>query len=79
MTRKAAPLPAMEDYDTSQDAAEADTTHARVIMENDQVRVVEVHLPPGAKQPTHHGAGRMVYSLTSYENAYTTDQSEAKV
>jgi hypothetical protein len=78
VTRKAEVLPSTEGYDGSQDAAGADPTHATVIMENDQVRVVEVNLPPGAKQPTHQGAGRLVYSLTAYDVLYSTDEGATK-
>jgi quercetin dioxygenase-like cupin family protein len=79
VSRKAAALPPTEGHDGSQDAAGADPPHAKVILENDHVRVVEVNLPPEAKQPTHHGAGRLAYSLAPYKISYTTDQGEAKI
>jgi quercetin dioxygenase-like cupin family protein len=49
------------------DAAEADAGHAGLLFEDENYRVVRVHLAPGESQPLHEGGWRAIYSLTDYE------------
>lgn len=44
--------------------AELKPEQARVVFENQDVKVIDVSLKPGETQPMHKGAGRLVYSLT---------------
>lgn len=76
VTRTPVQLPGAAPYESDQDAAAADPSHAQVVFENDYVRVTKVTLAPGAEQPLHHGLNRLVYSLTSYQISYTSDQVE---
>ncbi|MEZ5985429.1 MAG: hypothetical protein R3B94_05725 [Hyphomonas sp.] len=49
------------------DASEADAGHAGLVFEDENYRVVHVHLAPGESQPVHDGGWRAIYSLTDYE------------
>jgi len=60
-----------------QDAAGTVGAYGELIFENEHVRVVEVTLPPGAAQPTHHGLSRLVYSLSDYTIRYESDRLDA--
>ncbi len=45
--------------------------HAKVILENDDVKVVHLRVPAGESIPEHAGYDRIVYSMNNYELAYT--------
>lgn len=75
VSRKPVPLPVIEVYDGREDAAAADADHSEAIFENDQVRVIEVHILPGEEQPAHHGLNRLIYALGDYSITYTSDRS----
>ncbi|MBN1481016.1 hypothetical protein EH223_00915 [candidate division KSB1 bacterium] len=74
VTRTDSMLPDIGDYDISQDASQLDPEHAKNIFENEHVRIVEVMLPPGESQPLHQGINRLIYSLSSYNIKYVSDQ-----
>lgn len=78
LTRKDAALPETEDYDISQDASQLDSAHAKIILDNAHLRVIEVKLPAGDSQAMHQGINRLIYSLSSYQIKYTSDQMESK-
>ena len=79
VSRKPIPLPVIETYaEEVEDAAEADADHSEAVFENDQVKVIEVHIPPGERQPTHHGLSRVIYALSDYTIAYTSDRSKTE-
>lgn len=69
-------LPPAGAYDFTQDASQVDTTHSKIIFENDHVRIITVELPPGEAQPGHHGTNRLIYSLSGYQIKYTSDQTD---
>jgi quercetin dioxygenase-like cupin family protein len=78
ITRKDIALPKAGDYAIDQDASQLDSDHANIIFENDQVRVINVNLAAGESQPMHHGVNRLIYSLTSYQIEYTSDQMDTQ-
>ena len=78
VTRKEKALPETGDYDIANDASQQDSEHSKVIFENDYVRLIEVKLAVGDSQPMHHGVNRLIYSLTSYQIQYTSDQMDTK-
>lgn len=73
LSRTDTPLPAVDDPD---DAAEVPGAYARVVAQLDGARVLRVVLPPGAEQPLHAGAPRLVYSLNDYAAVFTTPEGE---
>ena len=78
VTRKEKVLPDAGDYAITQDASQLDSEHASSIFENEYVRLIEVKLAAGESQPMHHGIHRLIYSLTSYQIEYTSDQMDTK-
>ncbi len=48
----------------AQDAAKVDPAHYKVILNNNQVRVLDVHHKPGEKSPMHSHPNHVVYSFT---------------
>jgi len=75
VSRKPTPLPIIEAYDVEADAAESDADHSKAVFENDQVKVIEVRIAPGEKQPAHHGLNRVIYALSDYTITYTSDRT----
>jgi hypothetical protein len=75
VSRKTVPLPIIEAYGAERDVAAADADHSKEIFENDQVRVIEVHIIPGEKQPAHHGLNRLIYALSDYTITYSSDRT----
>jgi hypothetical protein len=78
VSRKQVPIPIIEAYDKDRDAGTVDADHSEVILDNDHVRVIEVQIPPGDKQPTHHGLNRVIYALSDYSITYTSDRTGTK-
>jgi quercetin dioxygenase-like cupin family protein len=78
VTRKEKALPESGDYDIANDASQQDSKHAKTIFENDHVRIIDIKLAVGDSQPMHHGVNRLIYSLTSYQIQYTSDQLDTK-
>ncbi len=76
VSRKATPLPDVGDRAFAQDAAVVDTAHTDVVFENDHVRLSKVSIPVGESQPLHQGANRLIYTLSSYDIAYVSDQMD---
>lgn len=55
----------------AQDPVKTSPQYYKVLLENDQVRVLEYHLKPGEKEPMHsHGAG-VVYVLSGAKLKFT--------
>jgi quercetin dioxygenase-like cupin family protein len=48
----------------AQDPAKVDPAHYKVIFNNPQVRILDVHLKPGEKTPMHSHPDLIAYSLT---------------
>lgn len=78
VTRKEAVLPPLEGHEASPAPSELPAEHASVVFENDQVRVMEVKLPSGEKQPAHLGGHRLIYALTTYDTQYSSGETGTK-
>ena len=78
VTRKELALPEAGDYTIAEDASQLDSEHANSIFENEHVCIIEVKLAAGDSQPMHHGINRLIYSLTSYQIEYTSEQMDTK-
>jgi quercetin dioxygenase-like cupin family protein len=48
----------------AQDPVKLDPAHYKVILDNKQVRVLDVRLKPGEKTPMHSHPNHVIYSLT---------------
>lgn len=48
----------------AQDMVKVAPTHTKVLLDNDQVRVIEVSLKPGDKLPMHSHPANVVYFVT---------------
>jgi quercetin dioxygenase-like cupin family protein len=48
----------------AQDPAKVDSAHYKVILNNTQVRILDVHHKPGEKAPMHSHPNHVVYSFT---------------
>jgi quercetin dioxygenase-like cupin family protein len=68
VARTKVPLPAAE---ATPDAGDVAGGYAAVVGKLDTARVLRVALPPGAAQPLHGGAARLVYALNDYSLRYT--------
>lgn len=62
---------------TEDDVKTVSTDFARVLLENDEFKIIEVNLPIGAEIPMHSGINRIIYSLSEYQIDYESD-SEGK-
>jgi len=76
LTRKVQALPDVMEYDINEDASKIDSAHSMALYDDENVRVVEVNLDPGVKQPIHHGINRAIYSLTNYTINYQSGEDE---
>ncbi len=74
VARKPPELPEASHDEHSHDAVDVDGGFADLVLENDNVRVSRVSLPPGASQAEHHGLHRLIYSLSDYSIRYTSDR-----
>jgi len=50
----------------------------QLLLDNDDMRVSEVRLPPGAELPRHPGLARVVYSLSDYTIGYASNDGPAE-
>jgi quercetin dioxygenase-like cupin family protein len=71
VTRTENPLPETGDVNLSRDAAQVDSEHAKVLFENEEIRVLEVKLDRDESQPKHDGLNRLIYSLSDYQVEYS--------
>lgn len=60
------------------DAAEIAGGYAAVLADFDSARVLRVSLPPGVRQPLHHGRARLVYVLNDQQLVFLTDGGERR-
>jgi len=58
------------------DIARSAPQNAKVILENDFVRVAEFALSPGDSLPTHFGRNRAVYTLTDFKARFAADGTD---
>ena len=56
----------------AQDAAKVDSGHYKVLLDNEYVRVLDVHHQPGEKSPTHSHPNHVVYSFTDSRVKFTS-------
>jgi beta-alanine degradation protein BauB len=55
----------------AQDPVKTSPQYYKVLLENDQVRVVEYHLKPGEKEPMHSHPAGVVYVLSGAKLKFT--------
>jgi hypothetical protein len=67
VARKPAPLGAAPVRDPQKQLLKLAPKGAKLLFENQDMRIIEVTLRPGEKQPLHQGLHRVVYSLTNYQ------------
>ena len=48
------------------DAPAAAPAFYRIVIENEEVRVLEHHVPPGGREPMHHHPRRVTHSVSNY-------------
>ena len=67
----------------AQDPVKTSPQYYKVLLENDQVRVIEYHLKPGEKEPMHSHPAGVVYVLSggklkfSYPDGKTEEKAAA--
>src|SRR3989440_9426765 len=67
----------------AQDPVKTSPRYYKVLLENDQVRVIEYHLKPGEKEPMHSHPAGVVYVLSggklkfSYPDGRTEEKAAA--
>jgi quercetin dioxygenase-like cupin family protein len=71
VTRTAMALPDAGESLLSGDMSKVDSLHAEILLEDDDIRVLEVKLDTGKAQPKHDGLNRLIYSLSDYQIEYT--------
>jgi beta-alanine degradation protein BauB len=62
----------------AQDAAKVDPAHYKVILNNNQVRVLDVHHKPGEKSPVHSHPNHVVYSFTDSTVKFTSPDGKTE-
>lgn len=64
----------------AQDPVKTSPQYYKVLLENDQVRVLEYHLKPGEKEPMHSHPAGVVYVLSgaTLKFSYPDGRTEAK-
>ena len=63
----------------AQDPAKVDSAHYKVILNNEYVRVVDVHHKPGEKSPMHSHPNHVVYSFTDSRVKFTSSDGKADI
>lgn len=61
------------------DALRAAPEHHTLLLENDRVRVLETHIPPGAKTHVHTHRWPAVYHILSWSDFVRTDGDTGRV
>jgi quercetin dioxygenase-like cupin family protein len=66
---------------SAQDPVKTSPQYYKVLLENDQVRVLEYHLKPGEKEPMHSHPAGVVYVLNgaTLKFSYPDGRTEEKV
>jgi len=62
----------------NQDAANNSSSSSKVIFENERVRVVELRLKPGKKEPMHSHPAHLVYVLSPTRMKMTSSDGKVK-
>jgi quercetin dioxygenase-like cupin family protein len=63
----------------AQDPLKTSPQYYKVLLENDQVRVLEYHLKPGEKEPMHTHPPGVVYELTASKLKVTFPDGKTQV
>src|SRR5215469_9452799 len=63
----------------AQDAAKVDSEHYKVLLDNEYLRVLDVHHKPGEKSPTHSHPNHVVYSFTDSMVQFTSSDGKTDV
>lgn len=61
-----------------QNAANSASSSSKVLFENERVRVVELHLDPGKKEPMHSHPAHLVYVLSPAKMKMTSSDGQVK-
>lgn len=61
-----------------QNAANRSSTSSKVLFENDRVRVVELRLEPGKREPMHSHPAHLVYVLSPAKMKMTSSDGKVK-
>ena len=62
-----------------QDPVKVAPKNVKVLFENNRVRVIEVHLKPGEKIPSHSHPANLIFSLSTSKGKYRTSDGEITV
>src|SRR6267143_3780351 len=60
----------------AQDPVKLDPAHYKVILDNKQVRVLDIRLKPGEKTPMHSHPNHVIYSLTGGTVKFTSSDGK---
>jgi quercetin dioxygenase-like cupin family protein len=63
----------------AQDPEKVDPVHYKVILNNQYVRVLDVHHKPGEKSPVHSHPDHVVYSLTDSTVKFTSSDGKTDI
>ena len=63
----------------AQDAAKVDSEHYKVLLDNEYVRVLDVHHKPGEKSPMHSHPNHVVYSFTDSTVSFTSSNGKTDI
>jgi quercetin dioxygenase-like cupin family protein len=63
----------------AQDSAKVAPKNVKVILENDRVRVLEVHIKPGEKVPMHSHPAHVTYTLSDVKGKYVSPDGETTI
>ena len=63
----------------AQDAAKVDPAHYKVILDNPQVRILDIHQKPGEKSPMHSHPTHVVYSFNGETLKFTLPDGRTKI
>jgi quercetin dioxygenase-like cupin family protein len=63
----------------AQDAAKVDSEHYKVLLDNEHVRVLDVHHKRGEKSPMHSHPNHVVYSFTDSRVKFTSSEGKTDI
>ena len=63
----------------AQDAAKVDSEHYQVLLDNEYVRILDVHHKPGEKSPKHSHPNHVVYSFTDSTVRFTSSDGKTDI
>ena len=63
----------------AQDPAKVDPAHYKVLLNNGQVRILDIHRKPGEKSPVHSHPNHVVYSLNGETLKFTLPDGRTKI